>query len=91
MNEWKIAACAVKVYKLLVGIGNAANLANPERFVLGGDVTKAGEHFWEVVRRIARETALPQVHFDVVPAALGDDAPLWGAIALAEDLIWRIY
>jgi len=26
-------------------------------------------------------------NFMALPAALGDDAPLWGAIALAEDLI----
>jgi glucokinase len=80
-------ALEVAAWGLGVGIGNAANLVNPERFVLGGGVTKAGERFWEVVRRTARETALPEVHFDVVPAALGDDAPLWGAVALAEDRI----
>jgi glucokinase len=27
---------------------------------------------------------MPEVHFEVVPAALGDDAPLWGAVALTE-------
>ncbi len=80
-------ALEIASWGLGVGIGNAANLVNPECFVLGGGVSKAGERFWEAVRRIARETALPEVHFDVIPAALGDDAPLWGAIALAEDLI----
>jgi glucokinase len=82
---WEVLEIAA--WGLGVGIGNAANLVNPERFVLGGSVTKAGERFWEVVRRTAHETALPEVHFDVVPAALGDDAPLWGAVALAEDRI----
>jgi glucokinase len=77
----------VAAWGLGMGIGNAANLVNPECFVLGGSVTKAGQRFWEVVRRTARQTALPEVHFDVLPAALGDDAPLWGAIALAEDRI----
>jgi glucokinase len=72
-------------WALGVGIGNAANLINPQLFVLGGGVTKAGEPWWTVVRRAARETALPEVHFDIAPAALGDDAPLWGAIALAQD------
>ncbi|MDJ0732829.1 MAG: ROK family protein [Nostocaceae cyanobacterium] len=67
-----------------VGIGNVANLVNPQRFVLGGSVTKAGEKWWEVVRKTAQKTALPEVSFDIVPAALGDDAPLWGAVALAE-------
>jgi len=78
-------ALEVAAWALGVGIGNAANLVNPQRFILGGGVTKAGECFWEVVRRTARQTALPEVHFEVVPAALGDDAPLWGAVALAED------
>ena len=80
-------ALEIAAWGLGAGIGNAANLVNPQRFVLGGGVTKAGERFWEVVRRTARETALPEIHFDVIPAALGDDAPLWGAIALAEELV----
>jgi glucokinase len=78
-------ALYVAAWGLGVGIGNAANLINPERFILGGGVTKSGDRFWEVVRRVAHETALPEVHFDIVPAALGDDAPLWGAAALAEE------
>ncbi|MFQ5616444.1 MAG: ROK family protein, partial [Anaerolineales bacterium] len=69
-------------WALGVGIGNAANLINPQRFVLGGGVTKAGRRYWEAIRRVARETALPEVRFDIVPAALGDDAPLWGAVAI---------
>jgi glucokinase len=74
-------------WALGVAIGNAANLINPQRFVLGGGVTKAGVHFWEVLHRVAGQTALPEVNFEIVPAALGDEAPLWGAIALAEDLL----
>ena len=69
-------------WALGVGLGNAANLINPQRFILGGGVTKAGEAWWAEVRRAAAATALPEVSFDIVPAALGDDAPLWGAIAL---------
>ncbi|MGI2907639.1 ROK family protein [Tolypothrix sp. VBCCA 56010] len=70
-----------------VGIGNVANLMNPQRFVLGGSVTKAGERWWEVVRKTARETALPEVDLEIVPAALEDDAPLWGAVALATQAL----
>jgi glucokinase len=69
-------------WSLGVGIGNAVNLINPERVILGGGVTKSGDLFWERLRQTARETALPQVRCEVVPAALGDDAPLWGAVAL---------
>ncbi len=74
-------------WALGVGIGNVANLMNPQRFVLGGGVTKAGEGFWSVVRKVARETALPEVNFEIVRAVLGDDAPLWGAVALGLDIL----
>jgi glucokinase len=86
-DELAWEALQVAAWALGVGIGNAANLMDPQRFVLGGGVTKAGERFREVIRRVARETALPQLQFDVVPAALGDDAPLWGAVALARECL----
>jgi len=69
-----------------VGLGNAANLINPQRFVLGGGVTKSGELWWQTVRHAGEKTALPEVHFDIVSAAFADDAPLWGAVALMEGL-----
>jgi len=68
-------------WALGVGIGNAANLVNPGRFIIGGGVTKSGQRFWDLIRKTARETALPEVSFRILPAALGDDAPLWGAAA----------
>ena len=69
------------------GIGTAITLMNPERVVLGGGVTKSGERWWSVVCASARANTLPQMRVNIVPAALGDDAPLWGAIALAENVI----
>jgi len=69
------------------GIGNAANLLNPQAFILGGGVTKAGEFWWQAVRQAARQTALPEVEFEILPAELGDDAPLWGAVALAQEAL----
>jgi glucokinase len=74
-------------WALGVGIGNVANLMNPQRFVLGGGVTKAGDTFWSIVRKVARDTALPEVNFEVVRALLGDDAPLWGAVAMGLKIL----
>ena len=74
-------------WALGVGIGNVANLINPHLFILGGSVIKSGDNWWDVVRKAARKTALPEIDLTIVPAALGDDAPLWGAVALAE-LAW---
>ena len=85
----KLAWEALEVAAIALGrgIGNAANLVNPERFVLGGGVTKAGERFWEVIQRAARRTAMPEIRLEIIPAALGDDSPLWGAVALAQDCL----
>jgi len=69
------------------GLGGAINLMNPERIVLGGGVTKSGERWWRTVRETARAHALPQMRADIQPAQLGDDAPLWGAVALGESLL----
>ncbi|MBI3760808.1 MAG: ROK family protein, partial [Chloroflexi bacterium] len=65
------------------GLGTAITLMNPQRVILGGGVTKAGERWWRAVRSAARANVLPGMTVDIVPAALGDDAPLWGAVALA--------
>jgi glucokinase len=70
-----------------IGLGGAINLMNPARVVLGGGVTKSGERYWRIVHETARAHALPQMRVDIQPAALGDDAPLWGAVALAELLL----
>ena len=68
-----------------LGIANAVNLLNPECVILGGGVTKAGDVYWQTVRRVAVENVLPGTMINIVPAGLGDDAPLWGGIHLAEE------
>lgn len=70
-----------------VGLGAAINLMNPERVILGGGVTKSGGRWWQIVRETARRHALPQTRVEIVPATLGDDAPVWGAVALAQVLL----
>lgn len=67
-----------------IGIGNAVNLIDPELVVLGGGVSKSGPRYWDVVRAAAQATALTETPLRLVPAALGDESPLWGAVALAQ-------
>ncbi|HEY6103808.1 MAG TPA: ROK family protein [bacterium] len=68
-----------------IGMANLLNIFNPERIVIGGGVSKAGEMLFEPVRRIARERAFerPGRDADIVPAALGDDVGVVGAAAVA--------
>jgi glucokinase len=66
------------------GLGCAMALMNPERVVVGGGVAKSGERYFEAVRSAVRANVLTGTRVDIGPAALGDEAPLWGAVALAE-------
>lgn len=69
------------------GLAGAITLMNPDRVILGGGVIKSGELWWQTVRDTTRAQTHPEVSVEIVPAALGDDAPLWGAAALAEDVM----
>jgi glucokinase len=84
-DELAWEALQTAAWALGLGLGNAVNLINPQRIVLGGGVMKSGARFWEALRATSRATARKEMRLDIVPAALGDDAPLWGAVALAED------
>jgi len=68
------------------GIGTVITLMNPERIIIGGGVSKSGKRWWRIVRQAARANTLPQMRVDIVPAKFHDDAPLWGAVALAEQV-----
>jgi glucokinase len=73
------------VTHLARGLRAALMLLNPERVVIGGGLSKAGEILFEGLRaELARQipASLP-VRIDVRPAALGDDSVLWGAALLA--------
>lgn len=65
-------------------LGNVICLMNPRRIIIGGGLSNAGEHYFKTVHAAARANVMPQLRdaVDIVPAALGDEAPLWGALAL---------
>lgn len=67
-----------------VGIVNLIHLFNPRLFVIGGGVSKAGDLLFDSIRATVRERAMPAMQREVriVPAALGDDVGLLGAVAL---------
>ena len=67
-------------------LAQAITLMNPERIAIGGGVARSGERFFTWTREAARRHVPPQARVDIVPAQLLDDAPLWGAVALAERL-----
>src|ERR1035437_9267604 len=62
-------------------LGNLVRLINPETIALGGGVARAGEVFWEPVRRSLTESlSRHNLHVpELVSAELADDAGLHGA------------
>lgn len=76
------------VVDLALGLKACIMLLDPARIVIGGGIAKAGEALFGPLRMELRRqiTAWSGARIDVVPAALGDDSVLWGALALAESL-----
>jgi glucokinase len=70
---------------LALGLKAAIMLLNPARIVIGGGIAKAGDRLFLPLRAELRSqiTAWSRARIDVVPAELGDDSILWGAMALA--------
>jgi glucokinase len=69
--------------------GVAASICayDPERVIIGGGVSLAGDQIFVPLRKKVAEYAPHYLEglADIVPAALGDDAPILGAIALATE------
>jgi len=78
------------VVDLARGLKAAIMLLNPARIVIGGGIAKAGDSLFVPLRQeLSRQiTAWSRARIDVVPAELGDDSVLWGALALTQSQTW---
>jgi glucokinase len=76
------------VVNLARGLKAAVMLLNPARIVIGGGFSKAGDALFGPLRAELRRqvTAWSKARLDVVPAELGDDSVLWGALELAREI-----
>jgi glucokinase len=72
---------------LAEGICHVIALLCPRRIVIGGGVALMGEqHFFEPLRKLVAERAFKPFAgcYDIVPAALGEEVVVHGALALAR-------
>ena len=76
------------VVDLSLGLKACIMLLNPSRIVIGGGISNAGDALFVPLRaELDRQiTDWSGARVDVVPAALGDDSVLYGALALARTL-----
>ncbi len=69
-----------------LSLANIANMLNPEKIILAGDISLAGEDFLLTANEIIKErTTLPTSHVKLEWSQLADKAVPMGAIALALD------
>lgn len=71
------------------GLANYLHVFNPSIIILGGGVSKIGSLLLDPVKATMRESIMTPVYMDkliITNAALGDDAGLLGALALAQEL-----
>ncbi|REE66399.1 glucokinase [Paenibacillus taihuensis] len=71
-------------YYLGKSLGTMAVVLNPQRFIIGGGVSKAGEFLFEQIREAFKKSApaMAQEGVEIVPAILGNDAGVVGAAGL---------
>jgi glucokinase len=75
------------VVDLARGLKAAIMILNPARVVIGGGIANAGDRLFVPLRAELRRqiTSWSQARIQVVPAKLGDDSVLYGALALAKE------
>jgi len=68
-----------------VGVTNIINTFDPDKVVIGGGVSKAGEIVFDKIKEVVAERGLKTITegCEIVPAELGTDAGVIGAVALA--------
>ena len=68
-----------------IGVANAITIFDPEIVIFGGGVSKVGDILFDTVRRVVNKRCFKSMaeSCEIVPAGLGVDAGVMGAIALA--------
>lgn len=89
-------AVAIEVYEetgyyLGLCVANLINILNPEMVVIGGGIAQAGELIMAPIRRTALACAIRTLSrgCTIVSADLGDNAGIYGAVALIEEEIGK--
>lgn len=68
-----------------IGVANAVAIFDPEMVIIGGGVTQVGDVLFDKVRQVVNKRCFKNMAeaCEIVPAGLGTDAGVVGAVALA--------
>ncbi|MGI9036514.1 MAG: ROK family protein [Pyrinomonadaceae bacterium] len=71
---------------LAIGIANIITLLAPEAVIIGGGISAAGDLLFEPLRRLLPDfvSMIPADKINILPATLGNDSGVCGALVLAK-------
>jgi len=89
-NELAVAAYERAGKYIALAIADLLHIFNPAMVIIGGGVSLSGDLLFEPVQKYIKDFVLSEVYLnglDIVPAALGDDSGLMGALVLSREII----
>ena len=88
-NELALAAYERAGKYIGLAVADLLHLFNPQKIIIGGGVSLAGDLLINPIREYVTKFILSDVYlndFEIVPAALGDDSGLMGALVLSREI-----
>jgi len=88
-NELAIAAYERAGKYIGLAIADLLHIFNTSLVIIGGGVSMAGDLLFEPIRKSVRDSVISDAYLDnlqILPAALGDDSGLLGALVLSREI-----
>ncbi len=88
-NELAIAAYERAGKYIGIAIADFLHIFNIKTIIIGGGVSRAGNILFDPIRKSVEESVISDVYLDdlkILPAALGDDSGLMGALVLSREI-----
>ena len=89
-NELAVAAYERAGKYIGIAIADFLHIFNIKTIIIGGGVSRAGDILFEPIRKSIEESVISEVYLDglqVLPAGLGDDSGIMGALVLSRDIL----
>jgi glucokinase len=89
-NELALAAYERAGKYIGIAIANLLHIFNLKTIIIGGGVSRAGEMLFEPIQKSVEESIISDVYLDglqILPAALGDESGIMGALVLSREII----
>jgi glucokinase len=89
-NELAIAAYERAGKYIGIAIANLLHIFNIKTIIIGGGVSRAGEILFDPIKKSVEESVISDVYLDdlqILPAALGDESGIMGALVLSREII----